>query len=56
MDINHDAQEGLQLCGESVKVPEKSFRRLVEITFDIILAKRDEASFDGIKSRQSLLY
>ena len=47
MDINHDAQEGLQLCGESVRVPEKSFKRLVEITFDIILGNKDETSFDG---------
>ena len=47
MDINHDAQEGLQLCGESVRVPEKSFKKLVEITFDIILGNKEETSFDG---------
>ena len=48
MDINHDVHEGLQLCGESVRVPEKSFKKLVEITFDIILGNKDETSFDGI--------
>ena len=47
MEINHDAQEGLQLCGESVRMPEKSFKKLVEIAFDIILGKKDETSFDG---------
>ena len=48
MDINHDVHEGLQLCGESVRVPEKSFKKLVEITFDIILGNKDETSFDGM--------
>ena len=47
MEINHDAQEGLHLCGESVRMPEKSFKKLVEIAFDIILGKKDETSFDG---------
>lgn len=54
MDINHDAHEGLQLCGESVRVPEKSFKKLLEITFDIILGKKDESSFDGINITNDL--
>lgn len=47
MDINHNAQEGLQLCGESVHVSEKSFKKLIELTIDILLGRREEECLDG---------
>ena len=54
MEINHDAQEGLHLCGESVRIPEKSFKKLVEIAFDIILEKKDETSFEASNTLDSV--
>lgn len=47
MDINHNAQEGLQLCGESVRVSNKSFKKLTELTIDILLGKREEECLDS---------
>lgn len=47
MDLNHEVQEGVQLCGESVQVPDKTFQKLIVTAYDIILGKQDDSSIDG---------
>ena len=41
------ATEGLNLCGDSTRVGDRSFRNLVQITMDILLKKKNE---DALKS------
>lgn len=41
------ATEGLNLCGDSARVGDRSFRNLVQITMDILLKRKSE---DGLKS------
>ena len=41
------ATEGLNLCGDSARVGDRSFRNLVQITMDILLKKKSE---DSLKS------
>lgn len=44
MELNSVATEGLNLCGDSARVGDRSFRNLVQITMDILLKKKDENS------------
>ena len=41
------ASEGLQLCGESARVGDASFRALVQVGFEILLKKKDESHITG---------
>lgn len=47
MELNSVATEGLNLCGDSARVGDRSFRNLVQITMGILLKKRSE---DALKS------
>lgn len=47
MELNSVATEGLNLCGDSARVGDRSFRNLVQITMDILLKRKSE---DGLKS------
>ena len=48
MELNSVATEGLNLCGDSARVGDRSFRNLVQITMGILLKKRTE---DALKSK-----
>ena len=48
MELNSVATEGLNLCGDSSRVGDRSFRNLVQITMGILLKKRTE---DALKSK-----
>ena len=47
MKLSSVATEGLNLCGDSARVGDRSFRNLVQITMDILLKKKNE---DALKS------
>lgn len=45
------ATEGLNLCGDSARVGDRSFRNLVQITMDILLKRKSE---DGLKNDEDI--
>ena len=42
MELSSVASEGLNLCGDSARVGDRSFRNLVQTTVDILLKKKTE--------------
>lgn len=48
MELSSVAIEGLNLCGDSSRVGDRSFRNLVHITLDILVTKKNE---DALKSK-----
>ena len=47
MELSSVAIEGLNLCGDSSRVGDRSFRNLVPITLDILVKKQDEDALKG---------
>lgn len=51
MELSSVAIEGLNLCGDSSRVGDRSFRNLVQITLDILVTKKNE---DALKSDEDI--
>lgn len=47
MELSAVVTEGLNLCGESARFGDRSFRKLVLGAFDVLLKKKDEDALIG---------